>query len=179
MKGLNRTLKIAKFFKVIYNILFVCTIIATSFSFIILIILLCSNKNLDSFDKILSNSDLTYEQLFGMYLSDLIVLGSNIYLVWKKYSLCNNICKTKMPFTYDVVKNMRSLGKMCIIIGIPVYIAAAIVSGLTKCEMTFINGEAVATGIFYLLLSCPFEYGAEILLIKNNMRNGDNIDVED
>lgn len=138
MKGLNRTLKIAKF-KVIYNILFVCTIIATSFLFIILIILLCLNKNLDSFDKILSNSDLTY----------------------------------------DVVKNMRSLGKMCIIIGIPVYIAAAIVSGLTKCEMTFINGEAVATGIFYLLLSCPFEYGAEILLIKNNMRNGDNIDVED
>lgn len=101
-------------------------------------------------------------------LAQLLVFTISVAVLAKLAEIYfKNELKAGTPFTFEGAKEMRRLGVLGIAIPLAATIAGAIIAGImanqTGVEKYQLNnGAGVALGLFFLVLSVIFKYGAEV-----------------
>lgn len=175
MKGLNRTLTMVKVFRIIAKIEFVCLIIAGSLSLIGFLILLLVGSNSELFKTISENTGVAYNKM--LFSTIMVVISSivYIYITNRRYNMYNSIYESGMPFTKDVVKEMRIIGLLLVCSVVVISIIQGILTLVLKEKIDIDFSSQFGFGLAMLLLSCPVEYGVEILENKNNESKMENL----
>ena len=175
MKGLNRTLTMVKVFRIIAKIEFVCLIIAGSLSLISFLTLLLVGSNSELFKTISENTGVAYNKM--LFSTIMVVISSivYIYITNRRYNMYNSIYESGMPFTKDVVKEMRIIGLLLVCSVAVISIIQVILTLVLKEKIDMDFSSTFDFGLAMLLLSCPVEYGVEILENKNNESKMENL----
>lgn len=175
MKGLNRTLTMVKVFRIIAKIEFVCLIIAGSLSLIGFLTLLLVGSNSELFKTISENTGVAYNKM--LFSTIMVVISSivYIYITNRRYNMYNSIYESGMPFTKDVVKEMRIIGLLLVCSVAVISIIQGILTLVLKEKIDMDFSSTFDFGLAMLLLSCPVEYCVEILENKNNESKMENL----
>lgn len=175
MKGFKKTLTMIKVFKIFSKIEYIFMIIGGSLSLVSFVLLLVFNENDEIITAINDNLSISYSKLV---LSSFMTIVSTIifgYICYRRYKMYSSICESEIPFSREVVKEMRINGIMMMCAVIIVSIIYAITSAILKTKIDVDTSSSFGFGLGMLLLSIPVEYAVEIVENKNNESKMENL----
>ena len=163
MESSKKVQRIAKIFKILSKIGFVCSIIGLV-SCVISSICFGVWGNDENLIALLTEYGVTfdYNTILSLCICSAVECAFSIFLYYYASKFYDNVCKNQECFDKNRVKEIRKLGILHIVLPIASAMIIAIIMECFKVDLAFTNDAMLTLGIVYLIMSFVLDYGADI-----------------